>query len=72
MFFILYSLSIINTCTPGNGAPTGANLLCLRSHAFETSNNKFYNFFFLKTLHFTTLRAIVYVTSLPNDKCSNK
>lgn len=37
IFFILYSLSIINTCTPGKGAPTGENLLCSNSHAFETS-----------------------------------
>lgn len=60
MFFILYSSSIINTCTPGKGAPTGANLLCLTSYAFETSKQQmlvFFNFFFLKNT-FKTLKFI--------------
>lgn len=37
LFFILSSLSIINTCTPGKGTPTGANLLCSKLQVFEIS-----------------------------------
>lgn len=37
LFFTLNSLSIINMCTPGKDAPTGANLLCSKSQVFEIS-----------------------------------